>query len=132
MRELSFREGKRIAQDTQPKSKCSVLDSQARAPTRQNIKEGQTVLKSNSSPWELPRVPVPRRRRGVSWSNLAHWLINPTGAHSRKGKVKEKGKEARSFSEEKKAGPLLPPARRCGTEEERVFGCLAAGRCSLV
>lgn len=69
---------------------------------------------------------LPRQRCGVSWSNLAHWLINLTGVHSRKGKVKKEGKVARSFFKEKKAGPPPPPAWRCAQWWSAVFGCLAA------
>lgn len=91
------------------------------------------VLKSNSSPWEPPRVQWARQRRGVSWSNLAHWLINLTGVHSRKGKVRKKGKVARSFFKEKKAGLLLPQPGCAAPRRSRVFGCLAAAAlCSKV
>lgn len=73
---------------------------------------------------------LPRQRCGVSWSNLVHWLINLPGVHSRKGKVKNKGKVASPFFKEKKAGPPPPPPTpELSTSAPRwswVFGCLAA------
>lgn len=54
------------------------------------------------------RVQLPKQRCGVSWSSLVHWLINLPGVHSRKGKVKNKGKIASSFFKRRKPGLPLP------------------------
>lgn len=72
---------------------------------------------------------MPRQRCGVSWSNSAHWLINLTGAHSRRRKVKNKGKVARFFFKEKKARPPPPPAWPCSTLVELGVR-LPCSRCS--
>lgn len=77
-------------------------------------------------PCHLLRLQVPRQRCGVSWSSLACWLISLTGVHSREGKVKKKGKVARSFFKEKKAWPLRAPASSAAPRWSEVFGCLKA------
>lgn len=71
------------------------------------------------------RVQLPKQRCGVSWSSLVHWLINLPGVHSRKGKVKDKGKTASSFFKEKKARPSPPPAWPFGGGWS---GCLVASQ----